>query len=819
MPKLIIDDRRIEVPSGTKVIEAAATLGIMIPRFCYHPALGSVGACRVCAVKVLEGPVIGIHMSCMLDAADGMKISTTDKETVDFRRYVIEWLMMNHPHDCPVCDEGGHCLLQDMTVSGGHGIRRFLGRKRTYPDQHLGPLVQHEMNRCIHCYRCSRYYQEFSGYRDLGALRLGDRTYFGRTESGVLESPFAGNLSDICPTGVYTDKPSRFFGRRWDYQRTPTLCINCSLGCHAVTSVRFRQAVRQEARFSAAVNGWFICDRGRYGFFYASLSGRPRQAAVKGETTALDEAAANARSRLEAFPADAVAVIGSSRSSLETLAMAARTARRNGWQGPAFFADRDSTRKMKTVAARLAPHLAVSLRDIEAADVIVAVGADPVNEAPMLAMALRQAARRGAGVVVLDPRPVFLPFGFMHIPAAPAALATTLGMILKKSISPAGLDGAAAKFHASLPGNEAAGPQALAEAASRLAGSRRPVIVCGTDVTTDGDLQAAADAVLLLAADRRAAGLFYLLPGANAFGAGLINGRDDGMSGLLKDAAAGMLKALILVETDPFASFPDRRLLEQALSKLELLVVLDYIDSPAARRAHVFLPTQTIYEAGGYFVNQEGRIQATHRVYPGGIPITQTGGGDHPPRIYGAGPAGSDPQPAWRVMARLSGEELPEGSDACADLLRCWIVENVPGLDHLPPLEKMPPEGFRIAAPDVSVESAAAPQAKSADAVRPDALEIVLTDRTFGAEELSAYSTCLEGLQEKPWAAFQQQDAVALGIGDGDRVAIHTESGAVELNARLYDRMAPGVMVVPRLRGVDWQSLGKRVRRRDVRKL
>jgi NADH-quinone oxidoreductase subunit G len=201
------------------------------------------------------------------------------------------------------------------------------------------------------------------------------------------------------------------------------------------------------------------------------------------------------------------------------------------------------------------------------------------------------------------------------------------------------------------------------------------------------------------------------------------------------------------------------------------------------------------------------------------MPITQTGGGDHPPRIYGAGPAGSDPQPAWQVMARLSGEELPEGSDACADLLRYWIVENVPGLDHLPPLEKMPPEGFRIAAPDVSVESAAAPQAKSADAVRSDALEIVLTDRTFGTEELSAYSTCLEGLQETPWAAFQQQDAVALGIGDGDRVAIHTESGAVELNARLYDRMAPGVMVIPRLRGVDWQSLGKRVRRRDVRKL
>ncbi len=155
MPKLIIDDKEIEVAPKTMVIEAAAQLGIMIPRFCYHPALGSVGACRVCAVKFFDGPVKGIQMSCMVAAQDGMVVSTTDAEAVDFRKHVIEWLMVNHPHDCPVCDEGGHCLLQDMTVSGGHGIRRYAGRKRTYIDQYLGPLVQHEMNRCIHCYRCS----------------------------------------------------------------------------------------------------------------------------------------------------------------------------------------------------------------------------------------------------------------------------------------------------------------------------------------------------------------------------------------------------------------------------------------------------------------------------------------------------------------------------------------------------------------------------------------------------------------------------------------------------------------------------------------
>lgn len=154
MPKLIIDSREIEVPQGANVLEAAERLGIMISRFCYHPALGSVGACPMCAVKFLEGRVKGVEMSCMVAAEDGMVVSTTHPDAMDYRKYVIEWLMLDHPLDCPVCDEGGHCLLQDETASGGHGIRRFLGPKRTYRNQDLGLFVQHEMNRCIHCGLC-----------------------------------------------------------------------------------------------------------------------------------------------------------------------------------------------------------------------------------------------------------------------------------------------------------------------------------------------------------------------------------------------------------------------------------------------------------------------------------------------------------------------------------------------------------------------------------------------------------------------------------------------------------------------------------------
>jgi NADH-quinone oxidoreductase subunit G len=814
MPNLIIDDREIEVAAGTKVIEAAARLGIMIPRFCYHPALGSVGACRVCAVKVMDGPVKGIQMSCMLDAADGMKVSTADREAVDFRRAVIEWLMMNHPHDCPVCDEGGHCLLQDMTVSGGHGIRRYPGRKRTYPDQDLGPLVQHEMNRCIHCYRCTRFYQEFCGYRDLGALGIGNRTYFGRVASGRLESPFSGNLSDLCPTGVFTDKPSRFFGRRWDYQRTPTVCIHCSLGCHAVTSVRYRQVARQEARTSAAVNGWFLCDRGRYGFFHTGLPGRPRQAAVKGETTSMDEALAHARSRLEALPPDAVAVIGSPRSSLEALAATERAARVKGWRGPAFFADADAACKVKTAAARLEEGLAVSLGEIGQADLILVAGADPVNEAPMLALTLRQAVQKGAGVAVLDPRPVSLPFGFTHVPTAPGALGAVLGRILKKSVGPAGLEGPAARFRASLPDSPATGAEVLDRTAEMLAASRRPVIVCGTDIVAPGLVDLAADAALLLAAAQKKAGLFYILPGANAFAAGLLAPRDGTTDRILEAVVDGGVKALVLVENDPFAVFPHRKLLERALSKTESLIVLDYLDTPLSRRAHVFLPTQTLFESGGVFINQEGRAQYSAAAFAGGTPVLETGGGDHPPRVYGAGLPGADPQPAGHIMALLAGDAIP------AEMKRrqndCY--RSNPQLADLATVTAFPEEGMRLASKNPSKDRFHSDLSSPA-AADPNELEIILAERTFGTEELSTYSACLETLEDEPFAGLHRTDAEPLGLRDGDRIAIRAGDDTVALAVNVFDNMAPGVVVVPRLRRLNWQALGKRIRRQEILKI
>jgi len=189
MPKIYIDDKPYDVPEGKNLLEACLSLGLDLPYFCWHPALGSVGACRQCAVKQYanaddkRGRLV---MSCMTPSTDGTIISVTDDEAKAFRESVVEWLMVNHPHDCPVCDEGGECLLQEMTVAGGHGLRRYAGKKRTYQNQDLGPYIAHEMNRCITCYRCVRFYNDYAGGKDLAALSSRENTYFGRHEDGCL---------------------------------------------------------------------------------------------------------------------------------------------------------------------------------------------------------------------------------------------------------------------------------------------------------------------------------------------------------------------------------------------------------------------------------------------------------------------------------------------------------------------------------------------------------------------------------------------------------------------------------------------------------
>ena len=762
----------------------------------------------MCAVKFVEGPHKGIDMSCMVDAKDGMVVSTTDAEAVEFRKYVIEWLMLNHPHDCPVCDEGGHCLLQDETVSGGHGIRRYPGKKRTYQDQDLGPFVQHEMNRCIHCFRCKRFYQEFAGYRDLGVMQIGSREYFGRFQSGRLESPFSGNIIDICPTGVYTDKPARFKGRRWNFERGPSLCLHCSLGCSTTGSARYREMMRQEARYNGAVNGWFICDRGRFGFDFANHSERPRSARVGKKEVSREEGLRAAAERLREIDGNFVLCVGSGRCSLETQFSLKRMCGLLGWPDPRFFMEPDVQEKVKTAVNRLDERLAVSLRQVEDADFILALGVDPVNEAPMLALAMRQAQRKGATVAVVDPRPVFLPFTFSHLAVVPDDINRCAGALARQAFDKNGgkaLPEGAARFYESLPEAEAQRPdlqRRLKELGEKLGKSKRPVVVCGTDIVRPDTPALAADIAELLYQVTEGAGLFYLLPGPNAFGAGLLSPDREPQS-VLEILESGKVKALILVEQDPFWVCSDRERLEQALSKVDLLLVLDYLPSAAVEKAHGVLPTVSHFERTPVsFVNQEGRLQKTNPVHRGGTPISQVSGGEHPPRTFLDHIPGGDPKAAHEVLAELyaaisgneEGDLLQELRDRLAEAI---FVFKDPSSS---------PDGMRLLSRGVAEDDIFSWKNEEA---RPgkEGLELLLTHWTFGTEELSAYSGPAREGETIPVLSMHADDASRLNLADRDRVSLRLDGGELVLELGIAANMAPGVIVLPRHRQLEWRKL------------
>ncbi|MBI5695163.1 MAG: NADH-quinone oxidoreductase subunit NuoG [Nitrospirae bacterium] len=778
MPKLIIDGIEIDVLEGTNVLEAAKKVGITIPHFCYHPALGSVGACRLCAMKFLEGPVKGVQVSCMIKAADGMVVSTTDGEAARLRRMVIEWLMVNHPHDCPVCDEGGMCLLQDYTVAGGHSIRRYRGKKRTYQSQYLGGFIAQEMNRCIQCYRCTRFYNEYAGGDDFGPMGIASKVFFGRHEEGWLQSVFSGNLADVCPTGVFTDKTYRFKSRLWDLERAPSICPHCSLGCNVIAGGRYREFLRVEARENPDVNGWFICDRGRFGYGFANHPERPRKPKADGDAMgfdgALDEVTDILSETIAAHGTHSVSFMGSPRASLETNYVLKTVADVFGSQNVCYSPDPARERKDRLAASRMKPGLARSLRGVEFSDFIIAAGIDPVNEAPMLALMMRQAARRGSRVIVIDPRPVEMPLEFTHIPCAPAGLADILAEVLKSEIGCA----------------------------------KSPTIIVGMDVGDGALIDAAYGEAARFRDAGLDAGLMFVMDGPNSYGNALLAGDGPDFEVILEGIERGRIKTLVVAESDPLGRYPDSGRVCEAFGLLDALIVMDYLPTETVRAARVVLPSTACAEGDGVFVNNEGRAQVFAKAYSAGIPVNAMGPGLHPPREFHAEVPGAA-MPAWlmlrEVACRMRPDCLPFSTAAG---VRHYMAGEDPMWGVLTTLDPesggavLPAEtGYNPPEPPVEFELAAS------------GLTLVAACQTFGTEEISSYSDKLNPVSPEPYVIIQTGDAAGLGITAGTRVLVTCGETSFACGLRVSDKMASGVAVAPRLPGlpVAWMA-GKTVK-------
>ena len=815
MPTLTIDKRTIEVAAGTKVITAAEKMGIMIPRFCYHPALGAVGACRVCAVKFIEGPVKGIQMSCMVEAMDGMKVSTIDSEAVDFRRHVIEWLMLNHPHDCPVCDEGGHCLLQDMTISGGHGRRRYLGRKRTHLDQYLGPLIAHEMNRCIQCYRCVRLYREYCGYKDLGVMGSAARVYFGRQKEGPLESPFAGNLIDICPTGVFTDRPSRHKGRRWDFERTPSICTHCALGCNLTVSARYREIVRRDARPNPAINGYFICDRGRYGYAAANSENRPRMGRIHTTPAAPYDVLSHLNDELDRLVEeegpDTVAVLGSGRSSLESLTAIRELCKVKGYLPPVFFPDKHLGANVQRAVMDFSADLAGSIDKLVTSDMILIVGADPLNEAPMLALSLRQASRNNAKVVVIDPRPIELPFEFHHLATSPKAFAARLAGLIKAGLGQDILDqipdvaGTILELEAVDIDTRHTNGKMDAMVIEALKKSMQPVILCGTYINDALTINLAADAVFLLQKSGKDAGLLYLLPEANSFGAGLLSTDSMDVETVVEKMESGRIKALMAIECDPLMECCQRPRLEKAFKKAKLLAAMDHTLGPFAKSAHFFIPGATVDECGGTFINTVGMAQAAPKAFIAGTPISQIGARSHPPREFNPTAAGSNLVTPAKALLHLAGKDHLD--------FKTLLVNAHTAFSTVADLKHRPINGMGLAFDSLvfsKPKHTLSQEIKSKTDAENDNLMLILVEWAIGTERISSLSPALIERAEDPVLSLNPTDALSLGMADSSNVTISTAMGKLSLPVSLNENVVPGVLVLPCHHKLEWQVLNGR---------
>jgi NADH-quinone oxidoreductase subunit G len=482
----------------------------------------------------------------------------------------------------------------------------------------------------------------------------------------------------------------------------------------------------------------------------------------------------------------------------------------NNGDDPVFFTDQALSMKVKSAVTRLEPELAVSLRELEKADFILIVGADPVNEAPMLALALRQAYRNGATVAVLDPRPVSLPLDFTHLPVALNELGFCTGLIIKAAVDQEAAEALAedaAEFYEAAPDENLVDEthrEQIAAVIQDLRQGRRPVIVCGTGIVPPQIPGLAADLALLLQAAKKWAGLFYLLPGANAFGAGLVGDPKRFFLQIVEGIESGEVKALMLAECDPFKHFADRKRLERAVDQLELLVVMDYLNSEAVARADLFLPTATLYETGGHYINQEGRLQVAGQAYMGGLPIVQSGGGDHPPRTYGVGIPAAEARPAWQMLAELADKNTGTAKE------RDWLADITPEIAGWPSSDDIADDGVRLqSAADTDLRFKGQHAFGIDKTGAPDSsLELILVDWTFGTEELCAYSACLWELEPEPCATMHTSDARVFNLNDGYRIEIETDSGKLELILRVADNMAAGVFLVPRHRKLDWQMMG-----------
>jgi NADH-quinone oxidoreductase subunit G len=778
---IVIDGREVGAVEGEMLHDAAKRGDVEIPVFCYEPKLGDpVGACRMCLVEI-EG-IPKLQTSCSTPVRDGMVVHTRTDQVKEAQSAVVEFLLVNHPLDCPVCDKGGECPLQDISMGWGPGKSRFTDPKRHFQKPlPLSPLVAIDRERCILCYRCVRFSQEVSEDAQLQLLERGDRTFVGTFDDRPYVAPFHGNITDICPVGALTNYTYRFRARPWDIEEAGSVCTLCPSQCNVSFTIRDEKVKRVIARDNPDVDDGWLCDRGRYGFEMFDATERVRAPRLRGGTaTDWETAIAKAAEGLSAAKGAVAALVGDA-SNEEGYLLQRITREALGSANVDSRVSRGASRESLLHLAR--PELSAKVRDIDQAEVILIVGSDPMHASPILDLRVRKAMRRkGARLVLATDRPTALDGGAEAI----------------SRYAPGGATLFLSELAAALRLNTEGG--AAGDCTEALKDAQRVVILWGERIGREGEgaLHALLDVAAAL--DLKAnegSGLLEIPEAANARGlreAGCLPDAGPGLSetgpGMTTEEVraaleSGELSSLLLFGVDPLRDFPDTEGWRRALAAADHIVCFSIFETDSTATADVVLPLETHAEKDGTVTHPDGRLQ----------------------RVRSSASRPGDIRPNVGVLAELSlalghdtgvvsqptaFEALTEAVPFYADITDAEIGgrgirwQERDGATNLPPVAGGDSRG--ATSRGVSGEPAPAPGAGSGGA------ELVLgTYRDLWVGPITELNPPLKFLEPRQTVEMSVADADRAGLKSGDEVLVAQNGSSVRAAVVVRERVQEGV--------------------------
>jgi NADH-quinone oxidoreductase subunit G len=798
---ITIDGREIEAIEGEMLHDAARKGDVEIPVFCYEPKLGDpVGACRMCLVEI-EG-IPKLQTSCSTPVREGMVVHTRTEQVKHAQSAVVEFLLVNHPLDCPVCDKGGECPLQDISYGWGPGKSRVIDEKRHFEKPiELSPLVAIDRERCILCYRCVRFSQEISEDAQLQLLERGDRTYVGTFDDRPYVAPFHGNITDICPVGALTNYTYRFRARPWDIEHAGSVCTLCPSQCNVSFTVRDEKVKRVITRDNAEVDDGWLCDRGRYGFEMFDAPERIRGPRLKGGAVSWEQAIEAAANGLRAATDFSHTPVGSkSAAPSKVAAIVGDASNEEGFLlqrivrealGSPHIDSRPSRGPKADVLRRLAePNVSAKVRDIDEADAILVLGTDPLHSSPILDLRVRKAIRRnGAKLVVATERPTALDGGAEAIARyAPGQGAHFVG-----------------ELASAIGGND----NVATPVAGVLREAGKVVVIWGERIARE---DGAAEALLDVAgatgmSGTDGAGLLEIPDTTNARGlreAGCLPDAGPGLSaktaGLSTEEIraaliSGELTGLILFGADPLRDFPDTPAWEEALTAADFVVSFSMHENPTTAKADVVLPLETHAEKDGTVTHPDGRLQRVRpsASRPGDIRSNITVLSELASKL--GLETGIDSQPtAFKALTEaVSFYNGIEDSDIGGRGIR-W--QDTPAAENVPEPGRAPGPGSPDTEPEArprTSEAGDAPRRAASADPGPGALALG-TYRDLWAGPITELNPPLKFLTPQQRVEVSPADAKRLGLKTGEKVRVSQDGSAVEAQVQIKERVPVGVV-------------------------